>query len=79
VIAFLGSRLGQYLMIGGAVALAIGGALLWAYGQGEAAAIAGATTVALERAAAAARARAKVKPNDQGAMTHDPFNRDWPR
>lgn len=74
--AFLGTRLGQYLLIGGAVALVIGLVLLWAFNQGEAAAVAAATAAALERTAAAARARAKVKPNDQEAMNADPYNRD---
>lgn len=76
MIAFLASRVGQYLLIGGAVALVIGLVLLWAYGKGEAAAVAAATAAALERTAAAARARAKVVPNDQGAMADDEFNRD---
>ena len=76
MIAFLASRLGQYLLIGGAVALVIGLVLLWAYGKGEAAAVAAATAAALERTAAAARARAKVRPGDQKEMDRDPFNRD---
>lgn len=76
MITFLASRVGQYLLIGGAVALVIGLVLLWAYGKGEAAAVAAATAAALERTAAAARARAKVRPGDQAAMDADDFNRD---
>lgn len=76
IMAFLGSRLGQYLLVGGAIAAAIGLAALLIYRQGEAAAVAAAATLALERTAAAARARAKVRANDQGAMDADPFNRD---
>lgn len=73
--AFLASRLGQYLLIGGAIAAAVGLAALLIYRQGEAAAIAGAATLALERTAAAARARAKVAPEDKAAMDADEFNR----
>lgn len=76
MIAFLGSRLGQYLLIGGAIAAAIGLAALLIYRQGEAAAVAAAASLALERTAAAVRARSKVVPGDQGAMDDDPFNRD---
>ena len=68
--------MGQYLLIGGAIAAAVGLAALLIYRQGEAAALAAAATVALERTAAAARARAKVVPNDKEAMDADPFNRD---
>lgn len=75
MMGFLGSRLGQYLLIGGAIAAAIGIAALLIYRQGEAAAAAAAATLALERTAAAARARAKVKPEDQEDMRHDPFGR----
>ena len=77
--AFLGTRFGQYLLIGVAVASGIGLTVLWAYDRGEAATAAAAAAVALERTAAAARARAKIKPNDQGAMNDDPFNRDRTR
>lgn len=76
MIAFFASPLGRYLLIGGAIALVIGGAALWIYGKGEAAAAAAATAAALERTAAAARARAKVIPNDKGVMDADEFNRD---
>lgn len=76
ILGFAGTRLGQYVLIGGAVALVIGLVLLWAYGKGEAAAGAAAAAAALERTAAAARARAKVKPNDKEAMDADPYNRD---
>ena len=74
--SFLGTRLAQYLLIGGAVVLAIGLIALLIYRQGEAAAAVAAATLTQERTAAAARARAKVRPNDQGAMKDDPFNRD---
>lgn len=74
--AFLATRWGQYLLIGGAIAAAIGLAALLIYRQGEAAAVAAAATLALERTAAAARARAKVVPGDQRAIDNDPFNRD---
>lgn len=73
--AFLASRLGQYLLLGGAIAAAIGFVALWIYSKGEAAAAAAATAAALERTAAAARARAKVVPEDKATMDADPFNR----
>lgn len=73
---FLASSWGQRLLIAGAALAAIGLAALLIYRQGEAAAAAAVATAALERTAAAARARATVKPNDQGAMDADPFNRD---
>lgn len=76
MIAFLATKLGQRLLIGGAVLAAVGLAVLLIYHQGEAAAAAAAATLALERAAAAARARAKVVPGDQAAMDRDEFNRD---
>lgn len=72
----LSSRWGQYALIGGAIAAALGLVLLWAYGKGEAAAAAAATAAALERTAAAARARAKVVAGDREAMDNDPDNRD---
>ena len=75
----LASPWGHRLLIGGAVLAAIGLAALLIYRQGEAAAVVAVATAALERTAAAARARAGVKPNDQGAMDADPYNRDRPR
>ena len=74
--AFLGTRSGQYLLIGLVATAAVGMTALLIYRHGEAAAAAAAASLALERTAAAARARAKVKPHDQGAMDADPFNRD---
>ncbi len=73
---FLGTRCGQYLLIGLAIAAAIGLVALMIYRQGEAAATAAVATLALQRTAAAARARAKVKANDQEDMVDDPHNRD---
>ena len=73
---FLGSRLGQYILIGLAIAAALGVVVMMVYRKGQEAAMATIAAAALERTAAAARARAKVKPNDQGAMDADLFNRD---
>lgn len=74
--AFLATPLGRYLLIGAAIALAVGAVLLYVYRQGEAAAALAAAATGMAATAKANKARAGVKPNDKGAMDNDPFNRD---
>lgn len=72
---FFSSRWGQYVLIGGALALVVGGVLLYVYNQGEAAAVAAAAAAGMAATAKANKARAKVVPEDKAAMDADPFNR----
>jgi hypothetical protein len=75
----LGTALGRWLLLGTAIACAVGAVVLVIYRQGEAAAAAAAGALILQRASAAARARATVDTHDPEAMRHDPYNRDRSR
>jgi hypothetical protein len=75
----LGTSAGRWILLGVAVALALGVIALLIYRQGEAAAAAAAAAVAIERTVAANKARAGVKPHDTEDMTRDPYNRDRSR
>lgn len=76
----LTTTLGRYVLIGGAIAVALGLAYLWirhsAYEAGAASVAAAAAAAHMRRTAAAAKARAGVKPGDTEAMDRDEFNRD---
>lgn len=75
-----GSRAGLFTLIGAValIALSIAALAIWhsAYAAGGATVAAAAAAEGIRRSASAQKARAGVTPNDEGAMKHDPFNRD---